>query len=184
MPNRKNTGIFARLKHFDDGVIFEEQTDNPVKIEHAIDILIIDNQIITSDIKLLERSFDFLDYIKEKSQTVVRNVLSTGYFNDNGKMVEYLSRSGGREKRYHKRMMRAIDSPVLNMSAETLFEKIHTVDRWKGKFKEPVDGKIPIDTFKDVENLIDLLDERFTKSEITGQEYDTDVKKKAEEDSR
>lgn len=184
VPNRKNTGIFARLKHFDDGVIFEEQTDNPVKIEHAIDILIIDNQIITSDIKLLERSFDFLDYIKEKSQTVVRNVLSTGYFNDNGKMVEYLSRSGGREKRYHKRMMRAIDSPVLNMSAETLFEKIHTVDRWKGKFKEPVDGKIPIDTFKDVENLIDLLDERFTKSEITGQEYDTDVKKKAEEDSR
>ncbi len=58
------------------------------------------------------------------------------------------------------------------------------MDRWKGKFKEPVDGKIPIDTFKDVENLIDLLDERFTKSEITGQEYDTDVKKKAEEDSR
>ena len=54
----------------------------------------------------------------------------------------------------------------------------------QGKFKEPVDGKIPIDTFKDVENLIDLLDERFTKSEITGQEYDTDVKKKAEEDSR
>lgn len=182
VPNRKNTGIFARLKQFDGGVIFEEQTDNPVKIEHAIDLLIIDNQIITSDIKLLERSFDFLDYIKVKSQAVVNNVLSTGYFNDNGKMMEYLSRGGGREKRYHKRMMRAIDSPVLNMPADILFKKIQTVDRWKGKFKEPVDGKIPISTFKEVENLIDLLDERFTKSEITGQEYDTDVKKKAETD--
>lgn len=183
VPNRKNTGIFTRLKHFEGGVIFEEQIDNPVKIEHAIDALIIDNQIITSDIKLFERSFDFLDFIEEKSRSVVSSVLSTGYFNDNGKMIEYLSRGGGREKRYHKRMMRAIDSPVLSMTAEALFEKIQTVDRWKGKFKEPVDGKIPIDTFKEVESLIDLLDERYTKSEITGQEYDTDVKKKADEEN-
>ena len=78
-------------------------------------------------------------------------------------------------------MMRAMNSPVLSMTAEALFLKVSTVERWKGKFKDPVDGKIPIETFKEVESLIDLLDERYTVSEITGQEYDTDVKKKAEE---
>lgn len=35
-------------------------------------------------------------------------------------------------------------------------------------------------TFSDVENIIDLFTERYTKSEVTGQEYDTSVKDKAE----
>lgn len=34
--------------------------------------------------------------------------------------------------------------------------------------------------FSDVENIIDLFAERYTKSEMTGQEYDTAVKGKAE----
>lgn len=33
--------------------------------------------------------------------------------------------------------------------------------------------------FSDVENIIDLFTERYTKSEVTGQEYDTSVKDKA-----
>lgn len=34
-------------------------------------------------------------------------------------------------------------------------------------------------TYVHVERFIDLLDERYTKSEITNTEYDTDVKKEA-----
>jgi len=33
-----------------------------------------------------------------------------------------------------------------------------------------------LDSYTDVENIIDLFDERYTKSEITDTEYDTDVK--------
>ena len=35
-------------------------------------------------------------------------------------------------------------------------------------------------TFSDVENIIDLFTERYTKSDVTGQKYDTSVKDKAE----
>ena len=49
---------------------------------------------------------------------------------------------------------------------------------WKDAFNF-VNGKIEINTYKDVELLIDLFDERYTKSIITGAEYDTDVKKLA-----
>ena len=38
-----------------------------------------------------------------------------------------------------------------------------------------------MDEMNPLQDLIDLLDERYTVSEVTGQEYDTDVKKKAEE---
>ena len=34
--------------------------------------------------------------------------------------------------------------------------------------------------FSDVENMIDLFTERYTKSEVTGEEYDTSVKDKVE----
>lgn len=40
--------------------------------------------------------------------------------------------------------------------------------------------QVHLRTFSDVENIIDLFTERYTKSEVTGQEYDTSVKDKAE----
>ena len=55
-------------------------------------------------------------------------------------------------------------------------KKIKEVDRWKVVFTFD-NNKIVINNYKDVDHLIDLLVERFTKSEISGQEYDTDVKK-------
>lgn len=50
------------------------------------------------------------------------------------------------------------------------------VSRWQNVFII-ADGKILLNAFKDVENLIDLFDERYTKSVITDDEFGTDVKK-------
>ena len=69
--------------------------------------------------------------------------------------------------------------PVATMSKERLLEKLRTVERWKNVF-EIQDAQVYLRTFSDVENIIDLFTERYTKSEVTGQEYDTSVKDKAE----
>lgn len=66
------------------------------------------------------------------------------------------------------------------MVSETNIEKVTTLPRWKGKFRAPINGAIPIDSVKEIEALFDLLAERFTVSPVSGQEYDTEVKKKAE----
>lgn len=59
-------------------------------------------------------------------------------------------------------------------------ERIANVDRWRGKFiVNEEDNTIDLQTYVHVERFIDLLDERYTKSEITDTEYDTDVKKEA-----
>lgn len=60
-----------------------------------------------------------------------------------------------------------------------MWENIHNSTRWNGKIKEE-NGKFVLETYVQVENLIDLLDERYTRSDITGEEYDTEVKQPAE----
>ena len=181
VPNRKGAAIMTKLLCHDDSIVLDQQKEPLITIAKAIDALIIDDFILTDNIKMMERNFDFQIFISQKAREAAASVAKTGFFSNIRKLDEYLSRGGGRQKSYYKKMMRAMNSPVLSMTAEELFLKVSTVERWKGKFKDPVDGKIPIETFKEVESLIDLLDERYTVSEITGQEYDTDVKKKAEE---
>ncbi len=73
-------------------------------------------------------------------------------------------------------MMRIENSRVLRLSQEQLIEKVNTLPRWQGKFKISELNQIELNTFKDIENLIDLFDERFTRSDVTDTEYDTDVK--------
>ena len=74
--------------------------------------------------------------------------------------------------------MRIKDSKVLQKTPEELYEKVTTVPRWQGVFNlDEENHKLVINTYQQVENLIDLLDERYTRSDITGEEYDTSVKK-------
>ncbi len=60
-----------------------------------------------------------------------------------------------------------------------MIQRLQTVERWKNVF-EIQDAQVHLRTFSDVENIIDLFTERYTKSEVTGQEYDTSVKAKVE----
>ena len=175
----RSAAIMTKVFCNDDSVVLDQQKEPLITISRAIDALIIDDYVITDNIKMMERNFDFQQFISQKAREAASRIEESGIFSNTNKLDEYLSRGDRRQKVYYKKMMRTLDSPVLLMSAESLFLKISTVERWKGRFKEPVDGKIPINTFRDVENLIDLLDERYTVSEVTGQEYDTDVKKKA-----
>ena len=75
-------------------------------------------------------------------------------------------------------MMRIKHYHVVEKTAEELIQIINTVPRWQGVF-DIRGGQIYLRTFRDVENLIDLFDERYTVSLVTGDEFDTDVKRLA-----
>ena len=180
LTNRKQNSLAARIKRYEKKIIFEEQKEMVVNFSHTIDILLIDECIITNNIGLLERSFDFQVFICKKAKQVADTLAAANIFSGMTKLNDYLISDAKSHKSYKKKMMKAIDSPVLTMSPETLFEKVSTLPRWKEKFKAPVDGKIPLVTNGDIESMIDLLIERFTVSEVTGQEYDTEVKRRVE----
>ena len=65
------------------------------------------------------------------------------------------------------------------MSSDELLDCINTLQRWKGKFNID-DGKIVLKNFAQVKNLIELLDETYTRSDVTGQEYETSAKRLAD----
>ena len=92
------------------------------------------------------------------------------------KLQEYVQRPN---KKYAKKMMQIHKFPVATMNRDWLIEKLQTVKRWKNVFE--IQGRqVYLRNFSDVEHIIDLFTERYTKSEVTGQEYDTSVKNKAE----
>lgn len=76
-------------------------------------------------------------------------------------------------------MMRISSSKVLDKTSQELINTIESLPRWNGKFNIQ-DNKIVLNTYKEVESLIDLLDETYTRSDVTGHEYKTEVKKLAE----
>lgn len=89
------------------------------------------------------------------------------------KLTAYIERN---QTKYSRKMMRIKHYHVVEKTAEELIQRVNTVPRWQGVF-DIRGGQIYLHTFRDVENLIDLFDERYTVSLVTGDEFDTDVKR-------
>ena len=177
VPNKSKKNWLARMVSSTQGDVFEELREPIITFSEKIDLLVIGNNIITSDYKLLQNAFGFQDYIRMRADKTIEAVDATGIVANVDKLRDYVLRGNGTSK-YAKKMMRITDSKVLKMESRKLWENIHRSSRWNGKIKEE-NGQFVLDTFTQVEYLIDLLDERYTRSDITGEEYDTEVKQLA-----
>lgn len=176
VPNKKKTHAMTRFMHFEDVDILAEQKEPLLTIANKVDLLIVKNNIITNNVSLMQSNFGFQDYVVATAEVSINKIVDKGLVSNQSKLTEYISRG---KPKYAKKMMRIANSKVFLLSNEQLLEKIRTVPRWSGQFNI-VNDVIELNTYTQVENLIDLFDERYTKSEITEQEYDTDVKQLAE----
>lgn len=175
VPNKKNENFLAKIFSTEQYDRFVEMDDVLFPITKKINLLVIGDYIISGDTSLLQRHFGFDTFIRTSAAAVVADIDKIKLVSNSSKLVEYIERT---QKRYAKKMMRIKNYHVIEKTADELLEKINTVSRWKDVF-EIIDNKIHLRTYQDVENLIDLFDERFTTSLITGDEFDTDVKKLA-----
>jgi len=174
VPNKKKTSPMARLMRFENQIVFAEQRERLLTIAKKIDILIIDNYLITNNISLLQKNFGFQDYIYQSAQQTIQCIIQKHLIENTEKLTEYISRG---KSKYAKKMMRIGSSKVFDLTQEQLMNKVNTLPRWQGKFNFNQDShQIVLNTYKEVENLIDLFDERYTRSDVTDTEYDTDVK--------
>lgn len=144
-------------------------------ITRKVDLLIMDDKIITKDIGLMQRHFGFNDFIKASAKKAVSDISDIRLVTNCEKLTAYIERN---QTKYSRKMMRIKHYHVVEKTAEELIQIINTVPRWQGVF-DIRDGQIYLRTFRDVENLIDLFDERYTVSLVTGDEFDTDVKRLA-----
>lgn len=168
IPNRKGNGFHIIPS---DGDMFEELKKPLLLLAPRVDLLIVDHEIICDRIDFLQRYFEFQTYVNLTAAKVVDRIGSMDLVVSVDKAIEYIGRS---KLSYARKMMRIKDSKVLEKNAADLFQKITTLPRWQGKFEfDSNSGKIVLNTFEQVENLIDLLDERFTRSDVTDEEYDS-----------
>ena len=173
VPNKKKMNLLSRLQKYENHDYFIEQKEPLITIACKADVLIMQGCIITSNIGLMQKSFGFRDFIVATADKSVERVRDKALVANPEKLEEYINR--GKTNKYAKKMMRIANSKVLDLSKEKLMERVHTLERWKDKFEENQDGLIILNTFQQVEDLIDLLDERYTRSDVTNQEYDTEV---------
>lgn len=174
VPNKKKTNPMARLMHFENQIVFAEQRESLLTIAKKIDILIMNNHLITRNTVLLQKYFGFQDYIYQSAQQTVQSIAQKNLVENVEKLTEYINRG---KPQYAKKMMRIGSSKVFDLTQEQLINKVNTLSRWQGKFvfNQNMD-QIVLNTYKEVECLIDLFDERYTRSDVTDTEYDTDVK--------
>lgn len=175
IPNKKKNHFQFITKSLECQDVFKEMKDQMFIITRKIDLLILGDEIITDNIKLMERHFGFETFLRASASRAVSAITSVGLVGNEDKLHEYVQRPN---KKYAKKMMQIHKFPVATMSKEELLESIQTVERWSNVF-EMQGTQVYLRTFSDVENIIDLFTERYTKSEVTGQEYDTSVKSKA-----
>lgn len=174
VPNKKKNHVMTRFCKFENQTVFSEQTERLLTIAHRIDILIVNGHLITGNTTLLQKNFGFQDYIYQSAAQAVTSIAAKGLVSNIDKLSEYIGRG---KPKYAKKMMRIGNSRVLALSADDLYAKISTVQRWKDKFHiDEATHQIVLKTYSEVESLIDLFDERYTRSDITDTEYDTDVK--------
>ena len=178
IPNKSKKNFMAKLVSDREDDVFEEMTEPIITFAERIDLLVIDDCIIASDYKLLQNTFGFQDYIRIRANKTIAAIEEKGIVANVSKLRDYVQRGNGKP-RYAKKMMRITDSKVLKMEPGKLWENIHKSTRWNGRIKED-NGQFVLNHYSDVENLIDLLDERYTRSDITDTEYDTEVKQEAE----
>lgn len=171
IPNRKGTGF--HIVPQDD--VFVELTKPILAITQKVDLLVVDNQIITNNTDLLQLHYGFQQYVRSTAAHIVSDITTLDLVSNMDKMSEYISRS---KLTYAKKMLRLKNSKVLTKSKDELYTKITALPRWRGKFEvNETDHTIHLKNYEQIENLIDLLDERYTRSDVTDEEYDTSAKK-------
>ena len=173
IPNRKGLGFHIIPS---EGDTFEELTKPILLLSHRVDLVIIGDEIVCDNIDFMQRNFGFQEFVKSTAFRVASSIQNMELISNIDKVSSYISRS---KPLYAKKMMRIKDSRVLRKTAMELYQRVTTLPRWQGKFDiDEENKKIILNTYEHVENLIDLLDERYTRSDVTDEEYDSGAEAK------
>jgi len=144
-----------------------------VNIRDGVDVIVMDDTLYTSNIKLLESRFGFENFIRSKAEKTIDKIDSIRIVEDLSKLKEYESKQISRSKK----LMNVFSSPVFEMDTDKLIEKLTTLPRYQSKVRIE-NGKIKLPTFKDVETFIKVLNDDFLVSELTEIEYESQNKSK------
>ena len=152
--------------------VYTQLDKDVLKIESKVDCLIIDMSVITSNISLMQRVFQFENFVRSEANKTIDLISDMGIVDNLGTFIALGERKALTNA---KKLMKARSSPVLRMDKSVLLNKLGTLPRYKDKF-EFENGKIKISNQKQATDFLKMLNDSILKSELTEAEYDSTVK--------
>lgn len=164
--------------------IFEEMSNDFLKISPGVELLKIEEELIIVDLKFFERSFNFHDQIKRAANTQIIR-LGTANFLEG---IEKLSDAVENDINMARKLSNLENnSPVLKklidgeITIESFINFTKTNPALTNRFKySATNDKIAIKNKKHIKFLLKVLNDDYLMSELTRNIYDTLAKDKIE----
>lgn len=126
-----------------------------VRFDSRIDFVIIKNSIITKNITLLQNSFCFETYVRNKADKIIEIIKKLDFVSD---ITSLSNLSNGQKLTTAKKLIKLKVSPVLNISKKVLFAKIKEDEIYNKLIKfDETGNKIIISSQKSVKNLLKVF---------------------------
>lgn len=148
--------------------------EDVIQISSRIDLLVLDDIIITSKVDLLQKYFGFEQYIRDGAQKTITMIQKMDIVIGLEKFIALERKS---KLTNAKKILKASGSPVLQMDKGELLASLKRHARYSQMFNV-IDERIEIHSQKDAAAFIKMLNDDIVRSDLTGQEYDSSSKSK------
>ena len=149
---------------------FKLVENNILKFTHNIDILILNKYVISDKFKILEHTFGFKNYIDNISNNVKNEIANIEMLEETDKVNSFFN-----DYKFKKKLVKIKGSKVLKMNREEILRRVSINDTYN-KIIKIENGKIKIESEKDFDNFMKLLNDDILISNITNTTYDTTAK--------
>ncbi len=144
-----------------------------IKINESFEFMQIENDLVVTNLKTLERFFGFEEVIRNKAAANLTIIQQSNLLEDITPLNDLVN-----DLRYAKKLMKVrSDSTVLQLSIDKVKSFILSHPKLKRRIRFNPDGsKISLDTHVSKELFLKLLDDVFLKSDLTDFLYESDIK--------
>lgn len=154
------------------GDTYDEIDSDIVQIDSRADVIIFSSSVVTAKMDLMQRFFGFEQYIRAGAQKTIEIIRDLDIVDSLEKFVAFENKS---KLTNAKKLLKAKNSPVLQMKKNDLLENLKKHSRYKTMFKFEEDH-IVISSQKEAAAFIKMLNDDIVRSELTGKEYDSSSK--------
>ena len=151
---------------------FLKNPSDIVQIDSRADVIIFSSSVVTAKMDLMQRFFGFEQYIRAGAQKTIEIIRDLDIVDSLEKFVAFENKS---KLTNAKKLLKAKNSPVLQMKKNDLLENLKKHSRYKTMFKFEEDH-IVISSQKEAAAFIKMLNDDIVRSELTGKEYDSSSK--------
>lgn len=151
---------------------YDEIDSDIVQIDSRADVIIFSSSVVTAKMDLMQRFFGFEQYIRAGAQKTIEIIRDLDIVDSLEKFVAFENKS---KLTNAKKLLKAKNSPVLQMKKNDLLENLKKHSRYKTMFKFEEDH-IVISSQKEAAAFIKMLNDDIVRSELTGKEYDSSSK--------